>query len=137
MGKFWDKLIEHAAECAVAALSILLVYVAGQLAPVALPLLDALSNRVLLALMLASLLINVLLALLIYYVTRKSPLRLKYGIYWDKERNPHCPACEKPVAAYGEYNSGWGYYCKPCGKVFPLADAAGNDKQPADVVREL
>lgn len=81
MGKFWDKLIEHAAECAVAALAVLLVYVAGQLAPVLLPLVDALTNRVLLALMLASLLINALLALLIYYVTRKAPLRLKYGIY--------------------------------------------------------
>lgn len=137
MGKFWDKLIEHAAECAVAALSILLVYVAGQLAPVFLPLVDALTNRVLLALLLASLLINVLLALLIYFATRKSPLRLKYGIYWDTEKNPHCPSCQKPVATYAEHAAGWGYYCIPCGKAFPVADAGGNHKKPAEVVREL
>ena len=137
MEKFWGKIIERAAECSVTALSVLLVYVASQLAPVVLPLVDALTNRVLAVLLLASLLVNILLALLTYWVTRKLPLRLKYGIYWDKDKNPPCPGCQRPVAAYGEYGAGWGYYCKPCGKLFPLADAGGNDKKPADVVLEL
>lgn len=136
--KFADKLIEHAAESAVAAISVLLVWVAHQLSPIVLPLIEShLSNQVLVALLLASLAVNVLLALLIYVLSRKPPFKLRYGIYWDREKNPHCPSCQKPVAAYGEYAAGWGYYCKPCGKLFPLADASGKNMDPADVVKQL
>jgi tRNA(Ile2) C34 agmatinyltransferase TiaS len=103
-----------------------------------LPLIESnLSNQVLLALLLASIAINILLAILIYGATKKRPFKLKYSIYWDSEKNPHCPSCQKPVAAYGKYTAGKGYYCKPCGKVFPLADASGNDMAPADVVKQL
>ena len=21
----------------------------------------------------------------------------KYGVYWDKQKNPHCPSCKKPI----------------------------------------
>lgn len=137
--KFVEKLVEHAAEAAVAAVSVLLVWVAHQLSPVVLPLIEShLSNQVLVALLLASLAVNALLALLIYVLSRKPPFKLKYGIYWDSERNPHCPACQKPVAKYGDYQvGGKGYYCKPCNKVFPLADASGNDMNPADVIKQL
>lgn len=136
--KFIDKLIEHAAEAAVAAVSVLLVWVAHQLSPVVLPLIEShLSNQVLVALLLASLAVNILLALLIYVLSKKPVFKLKYGIYWDSEKNPHCPSCQKPVAAYGEYQSGKGYYCKPCGKLFPLANASGNDMNPAEVVEQL
>lgn len=138
ISKFIDKLIEHAAEAAVAAVSVLLVWVAHQLSPVVLPLIEShLSNQVLVALLLASLAVNVLLALLIYVLSRKPVFKLKYGIYWDTERNPYCPSCQKPVAAYGEYQAGRGYFCKPCGKLFPLADASGNDMNPAEVIKQL
>lgn len=136
--KFIEKLVEHAAEAAVAAVSVLLVWVAHQLSPVILPLLESrLSNQVVVALLLASIAVNALLAFLIYVLSRKPPFKLKYGIYWDSEKNPHCPACQKPVAAYGEYAYGKGYYCKPCKKVFPLADASGHNMNPSEVIKEL
>jgi hypothetical protein len=136
--KIKDKLVEHAAEGAIASVAVLLVWVANKLAPVVLPLIESnLSNQVLLALLLASIAINILLAILIYGATKKRPFKLKYGIYWDSEKNPHCPSCQKPIAAYGQYTTGKGYSCKPCGKVFPLADAGGNDMTPADVVNQL
>ena len=136
--KITDKVVEHAAEAAVAAVSVLLVWVAKQLSPVVVPLIEStLSNQVLVALLLASLAVNILLALIIYVVSRKPAFKLKCGIYWDREKNPHCPACQKPVAAYGEYQSGKGYYCKPCGKVFPLADARDRDIDPANVISQI
>ena len=136
--KFIEKLIEHAAEAAVAAVSVLLVWVAHQLSPIVLPLIEShLSNQVLAGLLLASLAVNVLLALLIYVLSRKPAFKLKYGIYWDSEKNPHCPSCQKPIAAYGEYSYAKGYYCKPCEKLFPLADASGNDMNPAEVIKNL
>lgn len=136
--KFIEKLVEHAAEAAVAAVVVLLVWVANQLSPVVLPLLEShLSNQVLVALLLASLAVNALLALIIYLLSRKPAFKLKYGIYWDSEKNPYCPACQKPGVAYGAYQVGKGYFCKPCKKVFPLADASGNDIDPADVIKQL
>jgi len=68
---------------------------------------------------------------------KKPEFRLKYGIYWDSDKNPHCPNCKIPVAGYSEYQVGKGYYCKPCNKVFPLQDSAGNDINPTQVVSEL
>ncbi len=136
--KIKDKIIKHAAEGAIASVAILLVWVANKLAPIVLPLIENnLSNQVLLALLLASIAINILLVILIYSVTKKSPLKLKYGIYWDSEKNPYCPSCQKPIAGYNEYIYQKGYYCKPCDKVFPLTDVSGNDIAPADVVKQL
>lgn len=66
-----------------------------------------------------------------YHLLRRG-LRLKYGIYWDKAKNPYCPVCKKPVS-YGEYVEGFGYYCKPCSHVYPLADASGKEYTPKDV----
>ena len=98
---------------------------------------SSLSKSVLLKITLASLALNIIL-LAIFWVTRKkSEFKLKYGIYWDSDKNPHCPACKIPTGAYNEYQAGWGYYCKPCGKIFPLTDAAGNDIKPAQVLAEL
>lgn len=136
--KFIDKLIEHAAEAAVTAVSVLLVWVAHQLSPVVLPLIESnISNEVLVALLLASLAVIVLLVLIIYVLSRKPAFKLKYGIYWDSDKNPHCPACQKPLATYAEYMGEKGYYCKPCAKVFQLADASGNDIDPAEAVKQL
>jgi hypothetical protein len=57
-------------------------------------------------------------------------LTLKYGIYWDKNKNSHCPSCKTPVI-YGEYYvGGTGYKCIPCKKVYPLADNLGNKLTP-------
>lgn len=139
LSKFYEKFIEHVAEASIAAVSVLLIFAAKELSPIVLPLIESkLSNQTLLALFFASIAVNLVLAVLIYIATRKPDLKLKYGIYWDKVKNPHCPGCQKPVASYNDYGySGKGYYCKPCNQVFPLADAAGNDILPSQVINEL
>ena len=71
-------------------------------------------------------------------MSKSDTLRLKYDIYWDRHKNPHCPSCKKPLSAYNEYMySGKGYYCKPCKKVFPLTDVHGNRVEPAQALSEL
>lgn len=136
--KIKEKVIDHAAEAAIASVAVLLIWVANQLSPVVLPLIEStIPKQVLVGLFVASLLINGLLAWLIYTATKKPSFRLRYGIYWDSEKNPHCPSCKTPVAAYNKYQSGTGYYCKPCSKVFPLADASGKDIDPAKAISEL
>lgn len=64
-------------------------------------------------------------------------LTLKYGIYWDKNKNPYCPVCEKPVAYDQWQYETWGYYCKPCKFTYELRDALGNKLQPEKALLEL
>jgi hypothetical protein len=135
--KLKEKVVERAAEIAVTPIVVLLIWVGHELVPILLPLADSISKQIFLALLLASLLINVLLAFLISVATKKPPFRLKYGIYWDAEKNPHCPSCKTPVAGYAQYSIGAGYQCKPCGKIYPLTDADGNDIKPSRVIGEL
>ncbi len=139
INKLSEKLMEHIAEAAIASVSVLLVFAANELSPIVLPLIESkLSNQTLLSLFLASLGINVVLAFLIYVRFRKPHFNLKYGIYWDSKKNPHCPACQRPVASYSDYGiGGKGYYCKPCNQVFPLTDVSGNDIPPSQVINEL
>ena len=92
----------------------------------------------LLAILVTSLALNLIFFIVVWITSKKEPFRLKYGIYWDKDKNPHCPSCKIPVAAYGDYQmSGKGYYCKPCQKVFALADASGKNIDPVKVLAEL
>jgi hypothetical protein len=64
-------------------------------------------------------------------------LTLKYNIYWDKNKNPYCPVCQKPVS-YGNWGSEHKtYYCKPCKSYNYLIDALGNKLEPEKVLSEL
>ncbi|AMC35364.1 hypothetical protein [Janthinobacterium sp. B9-8] len=139
INKLSEKMMEHIAEAAIASVSVLLVFAAKELSPIVLPLIESkLSNQTLLSLFLASLAINLILAVLIYVASKKPDFNLKYGIYWDSKKNPHCPACQKPVAGYSDYGaSGKGYYCKPCKQIFPLTDVSGNDISPSQAISEL
>ena len=137
--KVKDSLASRAAEGIAASLTVLLVWAAYEVAPAVLPAIEAAtSKKVLLALLITSLALNVVFALVVWIGSKKEQFRLKYGIYWDKYKNPHCPACKIPVTAYSDYQAyGKGYYCKPCEKVFALADAAGRDIDPAKALEEL
>ncbi|HUX90139.1 MAG TPA: hypothetical protein VMV48_05560 [Gallionellaceae bacterium] len=134
-----DSIATRAAEGIAASLTVLLVWAAYQVAPVALPAIEAaVSKQVLLALLVTSLVLNFIFLIVVWLTSKKEPFRLKYGIYWDKDKNPHCPSCKIPVAAYGDYQlGGRGYYCKPCKKVFALADASGKNINPATAIAEL
>jgi hypothetical protein len=136
--KVKEALIAKAAEALAVAVSVILIWVCSALGPVLLPILgNSISQVILVKVSLASLGLN-LVFLLLFWITQKKPfLRLKYGIYWDSAKNPHCPNCKIPIGAYGAYSSGQGYYCKPCGKIFPLTDALGNHIKPEQALKEL
>lgn len=137
--KIKESIISRAAESVAASITILLAWVAYQVTPAILPAIEtALSKKVILALLLLSLVLNIIFFLFVRATSKKELFKLKYGIYWDKDKNPHCPSCKTPVAAYGSYQTGGtGYYCKPCKKVFALADASGNDIDPRTAIDEL
>jgi hypothetical protein len=137
--KLKDALAERAAEAIAASLTVLLVWAAYQIAPAILPAIeDVVSKRVLLALLVTSAALNVIFLVVVWYSSKGDGLRLKYGVYWDKQKNPHCPSCKKPISGYASYQfHGKGYYCKPCNKVYPLTDAQGNRIEPAQVLSEL
>ena len=136
--KLKETVMSHLLETAVAAVTMLIAWTFSTIGPAVAPaILAAIPIQAVLPLLLLSLLINLILVALIYLTTRKQEFRLQYGIYWDAYKNPHCPACKKPVA-YNEYvNSGWGYYCQPCQHVYPLADAFGKQVKPEQVLTEL
>lgn len=134
-----EALITRAAEGLAVSVSVILIWVCSQVGPIILPVLEStLPKALLVNSLLASLGLNIVVLILFWFLRKKTEFKLKYGIYWDKEKNPHCPNCKIPIGGYGEYHTGGkGYYCKPCGKIFPLTDAAGNHIDPAQAVSEL
>jgi hypothetical protein len=136
--KLKDSIISKAAEGLAVAASIIILWAAAKLTPVVLPAIETgLSKEVIVSLLLASLALNIILVILFWVLHKKPEFKLKYGIYWDKENNPHCPNCKIPIGGYDEYQTGKGYYCKPCGKIFPLTDANGNNIDPQQAIDEL
>lgn len=139
--KLKDALTNRLAEGIWAGLLAALGWALYQIVPLVLPVLEEkLPLRVLFAVLGVSVAANLILGFLLRQATARPALRLKYGIYWDQDKNPHCPACKIPVGAYGaygEYSADTGYYCKPCGKIFPLADAHGRDISPSKAQAEL
>jgi hypothetical protein len=133
-----EAVLSHAVQAAVAAITVLLAWASSIIGPAVAPvILAAIPMQALLPLLLLSLLINLVLMVLLYLTTRKQELQLYYNIYWDTNKNPHCPTCTKPVA-YNEYAvGGWGYYCPSCKHVYPLVDASGKTVKPEQVLAEL
>lgn len=136
--KVKDSLVNRVAECVAASLTALLLWAAYQVSPAIIPTIETvISKKVLLALLVVSVTLNIIF-LVVWSTAKKDSLRLKYGIYWDMQKNPHCPSCKTPLAAYGTYQfGGVGYRCIPCKKVFALTDANGKKIEPAQALREL
>ncbi|WP_345978898.1 hypothetical protein [Sulfurimonas sp. HSL3-2] len=136
--KVKEALIARAAEGLALSVSVILIWVSFKVGPAILPALEAsLSKSLLISVLLASLALNIIFLALFWVTRKKSEFQLKYGIYWDKDKNPHCPNCKIPIGAYNKYHAGWGYYCKPCKNIYPLTDAAGNNIKPEQAVSEL
>jgi hypothetical protein len=136
--KIKEKILSHAVEASAASITVLLGWAFSEITPILLPYIEAAATKkLLLSLFGLSLLLNLMLLALVWFLSRGSQLRLKYGIYWDRSKNPHCPSCKTPLAAYGHYQTGRSYYCKACKKPFPLADATGRHMNPTDVLNEL
>lgn len=136
--KFKEKLIDRVVELFVIALSTALIWVCTKIGPVILPAVESgLSKEVIFTLLLSSLALNFIILVTFWAVHRKPEFKLKYGIYWDSEKNPHCPNCRIPIGSYDKYDVGWGYYCKPCKKIFQLTDATGKKIEPQQAISEL
>jgi hypothetical protein len=136
--KIRDSIVSKAAEGLAISVSVIIIWSSSKIAPIVLPAIESSLNKSLLvSLLLASLALNIIFLVLFWIFIKKPDFKLKYGIYWDKDKNPHCPNCKIPVAGYNEYQAGWGYYCKPCGKVFALTDASGTDIKPQQAISEL
>jgi hypothetical protein len=136
--KVKETLINRAAEGLALSVSIILIWVCSKVGPAILPSLESnLSKSLLITLVMASLALNIVFLVMFWIFYKKTEFRLKYGIYWDAAKNPHCPNCKIPIGAYSQYQAGWGYCCKPCGKIFPLTDADGTDIKPEQVIAEL
>ncbi|WP_426809733.1 hypothetical protein ABOC32_28620 [Pseudomonas sp. WOUb67] len=136
--KIKESIVSKTAEGLALSASAIIIWAGIQLAPVVIPALEtSVPQSTLVSLLLASLALNIILVIIFWAFNRKPDLVLKYGIYWDDSKNPHCPSCRIPISGYGDYQSGRGYYCKPCKKIFPLCDASGNDIAPEQVIREL
>ena len=134
--KFKEGFWSHIGSACAAALTVLLGWMFYQIAPALLPAIEAATSlRVVLAILLLSVLLNIVLVVVIWRLSRPSNLKLKFGILWDREKNPHCPSCKNGGVRYGEYQWGeMGYYCNTCKDVFHLADAHGKDIAPADAL---
>ena len=71
--------------------------------PIFLPIIiQQLPNTLLLKLLLMEslLLLLIFVIALIQYLKLKNKPILKFGIYWDKKKEPYCPVCSKPLS-YG------------------------------------
>ena len=137
--KLKEAVLSRAVESGVASIVVLLVWAVSQIYPVLFPAIEAAATKkLLLSLLALSAILNLLFLAFIWLLSKNDSFKLKYGIYWDKNKNPHCPSCQKPVATYNDYgHSGKGYYCKPCNQVFPLADASGKEVSPQQAIGEL
>lgn len=138
--KIQEGFFNHVGTAAALAVTGLVGWLALQIAPSILPAIEhSVSTKILLAILLLSMFLNVALAVAIWrFPSRQTELRLKYGILWDKDKNPHCPVCKNGGLNYNEWNYGQlGYYCNSCEQVFGLKDASGKDVKPVDAIQGL
>ena len=138
--KVQDGFFKHIGTAAALAVTGLVGWLALQIAPSILPAIEkSVSTKILLAILLLSVFLNITLAVAIRRISsKKTELKLKYGILWDKDKNPHCPVCKNAGLDYNEWNYGQlGYHCNSCAKVFGLKDAFGKDIKPADALQGL
>lgn len=138
--KIKNGFFEHIGSTAALVVTGLIGWIFTQAAPIVLPAIqEKLPAKVMLAILMLSLFINLLLAIAVWLLTcRREILKLRYGIFWDTESNPHCPVCKNPGLQYSEWGCGeLGYRCNPCEKIFSLCDSAGKDITPEVAVKGL
>ena len=82
---------------------------------------DKLSPQITLLLLLV-LMLSLIISIVLSYPFKKTPkLKLKYAIYWDKDKNPYCPICKSPISGYDNYPYvGRSFHCNKCDKKIPL-----------------
>ena len=71
--------------------------------------------------------LNLVFAAWILGLKRASMLKLRFGVYWDREKNPYCPSCKSPLSGYSEYHEGNGFMCSQCDKIILLMAKDGSN----------
>jgi hypothetical protein len=138
--KIQDGFFEHIGTAAALVITGLIGWLVLEVAPIVAPAIEsAFPAKVLLAILALSLIVNIGLAIVIWrFASRRPQLRLKYGILWDSDKNPHCPVCKNAGLDYNEWNCDQlGYFCNSCEKVYGLKDSTGKDVKPADAIAAL
>lgn len=137
--KMQESFFDHIGTAVAISIVGLVGWLSTQIAPIIAPAIEAsLPTHVLLGILGLSVFLNLALATVIWRViSKKSELRLKYGILWDKERNPHCPVCKHGGLNYNEWGYQLGYRCNNCEKVYGLTDNDGKDVTPAVAIAAL
>ncbi len=112
-------------------LGLLIGSIYSDLIPIILPsIIQQLPKTVLLKMLTLAIILFVLSLALswVTYIHLKTKFISKFGVVWDKNKEPYCPACEKPFAKY-EANLGGkiqaGLYCAKCNKTLPLITDEG------------
>jgi uncharacterized protein YqhQ len=113
-------------------LGLLIGSIYSDLIPVILPsIIQQLPKAVLLKMLtLALILFFLSLALSwVIYLQLKTKFKPKFGVVWDKSKEPYCPACEKPLTKYTLQNHdkiiAKGLRCAKCGVHFTLITDEG------------
>jgi len=122
-----DTIIERSIPIALTALGMLLVSSSSTLGPVIVPaLLAKITTKELLPLLTLSMASNLLLGALLYLQIASHSLKLKNGVYWDRQQNPFCPNCKSALTDNGDYGAqGSGMKCFQCDKTVMFTDETG------------
>ena len=105
----------------------ILVQIGAELYPI-LQVFEENTSKRLLSLLCILLLLLLLLSLYSLYYLCRNPLKLKFGLYWDKQKNPYCPGCQKPLHGFSKQNDTkrYGGKCVVCGKFVQLDESTTN-----------
>ena len=97
--------------------------------PLVVHVLPAIDVREVIQLNLLLILLNILAWTLLFF-RREPQFKVRFGVYWDKNKNPRCASCESPLLTEKPYTLS----CKKCdpGIWFILRDESGKQINLAD-----
>ncbi len=119
MRSIWQERLKSAI---VGALSLVVAQIGVEIYPIFRLIEEYTSKRLLLFL---CILLGILLLLNLYSLYSLNRLNLKFGLYWDKQKNPYCPGCRKPLHGFYKQadNHRYGGKCVTCGKSVQLDES--------------
>jgi hypothetical protein len=117
----------------VGVLGILIGSIYSDLIPIIFPaIIQQLPKPVLLKMLTLAIVLFVLSLVLSLWIYNqfKTKLKPKFGVVWDKNKEPYCPACEKPFTKFTLERGGGakivvGLACPKCGNHFELITDEG------------
>ncbi|ODS30837.1 MAG: hypothetical protein SCARUB_04047 [Candidatus Scalindua rubra] len=96
----------------------LIIWVITRICVQIMPAIDELaSSKILFPLLVVSMIANCILYALLVINNKKSKMIDRFSVKWDKDKNAHCPICDRHLINYGyhglsEYKNFWCSICK-------------------------